>query len=541
MTTSTRHALLFLPLVPLAAAFGATPASARTTIHPYIEVEQVFDADLSGHGQDAVTYTGVGAGVDVTFDSQHLHGQIDYRYDHYFAWSKRERDTDTHSGLANLVYQATPELSLNVAGIAARTRGTLGAQSPGFTYGDTANTEQVYAVEAGPSYAGHLGDLSINGDYRFGYTRTTGGSGDYDLGPGQPVLQNNFATTDQIVDASIGMAPRASGLPFGWQVSGGWTQDNVHFLDARMQGYFGRADITVPVSQTLALEGGVGYEDNRATQSAILTDAAGNAILDSQRHLQADHGKKRLLSYDQDGLIWDVGVLWRPSARTTLEVRGGRRYGETVVTGRFSDQLSQNSSIQVVAYDDIQSFGRQLTSEAGALPTQFDNLAPAVPSTLSGCVFGANGGQGACIPALSSVNSNFYRSRGVYANYSKSSGLWVYGIGVGYDNRHYLAPDLGPSIDGFDGQTDQSVTVDGIVERKLSPVSNVTVNALGAWYKGSAFGSHGYYSYGATGSYNRSFSPHLSGSASLGVYSGAGDGSNDDVIGTGLIALRYQM
>ena len=88
MTASIRHALLLLPLAPLA-ALVATPAAARTMITPYIEVQQVFTADLSGHQQDAVTYTGAAAGVDITLDSQRLHGQIDYRYDHYFSWSHK--------------------------------------------------------------------------------------------------------------------------------------------------------------------------------------------------------------------------------------------------------------------------------------------------------------------------------------------------------------------------------------------------------------------------------------------------------------------
>ncbi len=540
MTTATRKALLLAPFVPFV-AMAATPAAARTSIHPYIEVQQVFTADLSGHQQDAVTYTGAAAGVDITLDSQHLHGQIDYRYDHYFSWSHKYRDSDIHNGLATVVYQPTPEISLNAGGIATRARGQLGQQTPGFLVGDLSNTTQVYAVEAGPSYAGHLGDLSLNADYRFGWTKSTDGQGDFDLGPGQPVLQNNFTTTDQVVDAAIGMAPGAGTLPFGWQVSGGWNQDNVHFLDARLRGYFGRADITVPVTTTLALEGGAGYENNRASQAAILTDADGNAILTSKRHLQADHTKGRVLSYDQDGLIWDVGVLWRPSARTTLEVRGGRRYGETVVTGRFSHQLTPDSSVQVVAYDDIESFGRQLTTEVGALPTSFSSFAPSIPSTLTGCVFGNNGGQGACIPALQSVNSNFYRSRGVYANYSGSRGPWIYGLGVGYENRHYLAPDFGPQIFNFSHETDQSVTVDGVLVRKLSPVSSMTLNALAAWYDSSAFDSHSYYSYGGAASYNRIFSQHLSGNASLGIFSGSGETSNSDVIGTGYLSLRYQL
>jgi len=540
MTTASRTALLLLPIVPLAVV-AAMPAAARTTITPYIEVQQVFSADLSGHQQDAVTYTGAAAGIDITLDGPKLHGQIDYRYDHYFAWSKKYGDSDIHNGLASVSYQPTPEISLNAGGIATRARGTLGQQTPGFLLGDLDNTTQVYAVEAGPSYAGHLGDLSLNADYRFGWTKSTDGQNGFDLGPGQPVLQDNFTTTDQVLDAGIGMKPGTGTLPFGWQLSGGWNQDNVHFLDARLRGYFGRLDITLPVSDTLALEGGAGYENNRASQAAILTDADGNAILTDKRHLQADKSKGRVLSYDQDGLIWDIGVLWRPSARTTLEIRGGRRYGETVVTGRFSDQLSPNSSIEVVAYDDIESFGRQLTSEVGALPTSFNSFAPAIPTTLSGCVFGSNGGQGACIPALQSVNSNFYRSRGVYASYSGSRGQLVYGLGIGYDNRHYLAPDFGPQVVTLDGQNDQSVTVDGVLVRKLSPVSSLTLNALAAWYDSSAFDSHSYYSYGAAASYNRSFSNHLSGSATVGVFSGSGGDSDDDVIGTGLVSLRYQL
>ena len=540
MTTAPRKALLLLPLAPLAAVV-ATPAAARTTITPYIEVQQVFTADITGHDQDAVTYTGAAAGVDITLNSPHLQGQIDYRYDHYFSWSHKYRDSDVQNGLATVVYQPTPEISLNASGIATRARGTLGQRTPGFLLGDLNNTTQVYAAEAGPSYAGHLGDLSLNADYRFGWTKSTDGQGDFDLGPGQPVLQDNFTTTDQVLDAAVGMAPGTGKLPFGWQVSGGWNQDSVHFLDARLRDYFGRADITVPVSDTLALEAGAGYENDRASQAAILTDAEGNAILTSKGHLQADKSKLRELSYDQDGLIWDVGVLWRPSARTRLEVRGGQRYGETVVTGSFTHQISQDASVQVVAYDDIESFGRQLTSEVGALPTSFSSFSPSIPTTLSGCVFGSNGGQGGCIPALQSVNSNFYRSRGVYANYSASRGAWIYGLGIGYENRHYLAPDFGPQVFNFSHQVDQSVTVDGVMVRKLSPVSSVTLNALAAWYDSNALNAHSYYSYGGAASYNRYFSSHLSGTASLGIFSGSGENSNDDVIGTGLVSLRYQL
>lgn len=525
----------------LSVALAAVPADARTTIKPYIEVQQVFTADLTGHQQDAVTYTGAAAGVDITLDGPHVQGQLDYRYDHYFSWSRKYRDTDVHNGLASIVYQPDPDLSLNAAGIATRARGTFGQRTPGFLFGDLNNTQQIYSIQAGPSYTHRAGDLTMAADYRFGWTRSTDGVGEFDLGPGQPVLQNNFTTIDHVVDASVGTRPGGLGLPFGWKVSGGWTRDEVHFLDARLTGYYGRADATLPVSSSVALEAGAGYEKDRASQAAILTDADGNAILDDHRHLQADHSRKRLLSYDQHGLIWDVGVLWRPSARTSLEVRGGQRYGETVVTGRFQHQISPTASVQVVAYDDIQSFGRQLSSDVGGLPTSFNSFAAPIPTTLAGCVFGANGGQGGCIPALSSVNSNFYRSRGVYMTLSGSRGPWVYGLGLGYDHRHYFAPDFGPQLFSFNGANEQSVTVDGVLVRNLSAVSSLSLTALGAWYDSDAFDTPSYFTYGVAASYSRAFSRHLSGTASISISSGSGGNFDDDVIGTALLAVRYTL
>ncbi len=520
--------------------FAAAPADARTSIHPYIEAQQVFTADITGHDQDAVTYTGLAAGVDATLDGAHVQGQLDYRYDHYFAWSNKYRDTDVHTGLGVVTWQPTKELSLNAAGIATRASGGFGRRSAGFVFGDTDNTQQVYSAEIGPSYATTFGDLNFNADYRYAWTRSSGGD-DFDLGPGQPVLQNNFTTTDHLLDASIGTNPGGLGLPVGIKLSGGASRDEVHFLGARLDGYYGRVDLTAPVSDTVALEGGVGYEKNRASSEQILTDADGNAILTDKRHLQGDHSKKRLLTYDEDGLIWDVGVLWRPSARTSLEIRGGKRYGETVVTGRFQHQIDPDSSVEVVAYDDYTSFGRQLSSGVGSLPTSFNSFAPPIPTTLAGCVFGANGGQGGCLPALNSVNSNFYRSRGVFADWSKSRGLWNYGLGVGYERRHYLEPEFDVAVLNFTGANEQSVSIDGVAVRKLSPVSSVAFNALATWNDDDEFNSSSFWVYGVSASYYRGFSPHLSGTASVSASSGSGNNRNTDVVGTGSVSVRYTM
>jgi hypothetical protein len=524
-----------------AAALGAVaPADARTEIHPYLEVQQVFTADFSGHDQNAVTYTGLTGGLDAELDGKNVHGQIDYRYDRWFPLSKHYGSSDTHNGLARIDYEPTPDLTLQAAAIAIRAQGAYGVRSSAFLIGDQNNTNAIYAIDVGPHYSSHLGDLDISASYDFGWTKSTDGRGSYDLGPGLPVLQNNFATTSHTLLGGVGMRPFTDGLPIGWKVSGGYIRDDIHFLDARYVGTFARGDITLPVSDSLALTAGAGYETNRASQDALLTDAAGNAILDDERHLQADPSKPRLLSYDQDGLIWDVGVIWRPSARTYLEAHVGRRYGGINYYGQATYQISPTSSIQVVAYSDVQSFGRQLTSGINALPTSFNEMGTPFASPISLCVFGANGGAGGCLPALVSANSNFYRSRGVYAVWSGTRGRWTYGVGITYDWRRYLQPTFGSDIFTFDGRHDQTAVVNGSLLRQLSEVSSITGSLLVAWTDSDVFGHYRYWTYGGAINYSRHFSRRLTGNASLAIGSASGE-TTQDIGATGLLGLRYEL
>jgi hypothetical protein len=535
-----RHALGVAALL----AGVSAPAFARTEVHPYIEAQQVFNFNLSGNG-DNVTYTGIGAGIDISFDQPRLHGQIDYRYDHFFSWKKRYRDGDIHTGLANVSYALTPEISLNAAGIATRTRGSLGYASPGLYAGDFDNTQQVYAAQAGPSYAGVVGPLNVTANYRFGWSKVSNGYGDIDLGPGQPVLDDSFTSTSHTIDASVGQTYAQSGLPFGWTVSGGYIRDDIHVLGARYEGYFGRADVTVPITPTLAALGGLGWERNRISQDQILVDANGNAILDDDRRLRSDHSAPRVLDYDQDGLIWDVGVLWRPSPRLSVEVHGGRRYGETAVTGQANWQIDRHNTLSVVAYNDVQSFGRQLAGSVGALPTSFASPNGSIPIGVGGCVFGADGGQGGCLTGLSSANSNFYRSRGVAAVWSAVRGRWTYGLGASYDHRRYLTGFYGTSAASYDNVRDDVVTVNGVATRALTANSAISGAVYVSWYDTDFANSPSYTVYGATAAYTRQFGRRLTGQAAVSIYSGSygntfGD-DDQDVIGSALIALRYSL
>ncbi|USI72122.1 hypothetical protein [Sphingomonas morindae] len=515
----------------------AAPAAARVTVQPYIEAQQVFSADLSGNG-DAVTYTGVGAGIDVAAESARFRGQLSYRYDHYFSWSRRYPDGDIHNGLASGSYRLGDGFSLDGAAIATRSRGTLAASSPGLLLGSFSNTQQIYGGQIGPSFRRSFGDLNAAADYRFGYTHVDQGSGAFSLGPGQTLLDPSFDTLSHSAQASLGARP-GHGLPFGWQLGGGLIHDEIHLLDQRYDGRYVRLDLTQPIAPTVALVGGVGYETNRASQRPVQLDSAGAPVIAHGR-LVPDRAAPRLLVYDQDGLLWDVGVLWRPSTRFELEARGGRRYGDWAATGHLLWRPSATATVQVVAYNDIQSFGRQLTGGIGALGDSFTASNMLIPVSLGGCVFGANGGQGGCLPALSSIAANFYRSRGIWALVSATHGRWTYGLGVNYDHRRYLGVAT-PGVASLAGVADETVTVNGLVARQLSARSTLSGTLYIGWYDSGLAGAVRYTSYGATGTYSHAFGRRLLGQAAISVYSGAGGAIDQDVIGSALLGLRYQL
>ena len=70
---------------------------------------------------------------------------------------------------------------------------------------------------------------------------------------------------DESTDAQRAGADRlpahTPSLPIGVGVGGMWNEQDVSNLDQRIRDRNVRGDVTVPVSPTLALVGGVGYED----------------------------------------------------------------------------------------------------------------------------------------------------------------------------------------------------------------------------------------------------------------------------------------
>ena len=538
------RALGALGLCGLAAGLGlavAAPAQrARTAVVPYLEVQQVLSADLNEG--DVLTYTALAAGVDVRSSTRRLDAQLSYRYERRIAWDDELADEDVHTGLAAMRAELVPDmLTMNAGALATRARADGRGPIFGFSTADSPNLVDVYSVYAGPDFSTSSGPVDVAASYRLGYVKVDDHSlAGLPLPPGVPVYDRYDSSTNQTAKVSVGMAPGM--LPFGWTASAGYAREDVDRLDQEYEAAFVRGDILLPVSHTLALTAGAGYERIESSQQDVVRGPDGVPIVTPGGRLVADPSRPRLLAYDQRGFIWDAGVIWRPSRRTEVQARVGRRYGDTAFTGSFKHQINAAYAISGSVYDSVDSFGRVVIADLARVPTNFrvgrNPLNPGAGG-LGGCVFGNDPGSGVCLDdAFQAISGSNFRHRGANVLLSGGRGPWSMGLGAGYSQRKYLTPDVfnGFALERF---TDENFNVSGYINRDLSRTSSASLDAYASWFDSGALGSETSFGTGITGSYRRSFLlDRLEMQAAAGLYT-TDSGPFDSSVVQALIGLRY--
>lgn len=502
-------------------------------VSPYLEIDQVLTADLK-NGGDVLTYTNLAVGVDAAIVTNRAELAGSVRYEHRIGWNDDLGDSDVVSGLLRGRIEAARGLNLEAGALATRARADGQGAASGLFIGDASNTADIYSLYAGPTFARRIGGLDVGAGYRFGYTKVEVDEPAI-LSPGTQPQDIFDSSTNHVAWASVGARP--GDLPFGWQVSGGYEREDASQLDQRYEGKFARADVTVPIGPTVALLGGVGYEDIEIGQRNPVVDANGVPVRDSNGRFITDKSTPRQLSFDTDGLIWDAGVMWQPSRRTSLTAKVGRRYGDTIYTGSFSYRADHATSIQVGVYDGLSSFGRGLSGGLAALPTQFDPIRNPISGDINPCVFGQQGG-GCLSNQLGNATSAQYRSRGVQATLSSRVGGWSYGVGVGYDRRKLLAPLLSP-IGNLNGIKDENYYLFVSAGRQLDADSDIGLSGYVNYFDNGAPGASDVQSAGLTASYARRFWRGLTGTAAASINAFDQEGFNSQLIGSALVGLRY--
>jgi hypothetical protein len=508
-------------------------------VMPYIEAGQVLAVELSP-GNDTVTYSSVAAGVDATIAGRNSAGSASVRYERRFGWDDDSNDGDTLSGVARASLAVVPQaVTIEAGALAARTRVEgSGATSIGGFGGVDDSTSQVYTAYAGPSVRTQAGDVEVEGHYRFGYTSVES--------PEVVVLAPGAQRVDIVDESTVHMAAARAGvrpntaLPIGVGVGGGWNEQNISNLDQRIVDRHARADVTVPLSPTVAVAGGVGYEDVEISSRDALRDAAGNPVIGPDGRYVTNENAPRVIAYETDGIIWDAGVQWRPSRRTSLEAYVGRRYGSETYFGSFAYAPNSRSSLNVVVYDNLTGFGGALVDRLAGLPTQFDAFRNPITGEIGGCVASTTaevGGNNCIAGALSSLRSAVFRSRGVALSYGVDLGRTQFGTGVGYDRRTFIAA-AGTVLAPFDGAVDETIWWAAYANSRLDQLSTLSANVSANWFDGEAV-SDQTIGYTASLAYNRNFLGGLSGTAAVGLDGITREDLPDFTTASALLGLRY--
>ena len=511
----------FASACAFAALALATPASAQQTadeeaaeeragtgarLDPYIEASQVLVAELSP-GDDVVTYTQVAVGVDASVTGRNNGGSLSLRYERNIGYGDDALDSDTISGVARGYATIVPRaLTIEGGALAARTRvdGNGGATLNPLVGEDSES--RIYSAYAGPNLHTRAGDVEVNANYRVGYTRVEA--------PDALVVTPGGAPVDVFDESVVHAAGFHAGtspgepLPVGLGVGGGWVQEDVSNLDQRVQDRFVRADVQVPVSRDLALVGGVGYEDVEVSSRDAVRDADGNPVIGDDGRFVTDESEPRRIAYEASGLIWDVGVMWRPSSRTALEAHVGRRYDSTTYYGTFAWAPSSRSSVNVAVYDTVSGFGGLLNTALANLPTEFSAARNALSGDFTGCVGGEDGAN--CLAGvLGSVRSAVFRSRGIAAGYGVRLGRIDTGLGVGYQRRKFIAAP-GTVLAAANGVVDEAYWVNYYIGAQVGRTAALDGNVYASWIDSGFVDSGEVFALGASAAYRQSITGRLS-------------------------------
>jgi hypothetical protein len=509
------------------------PAGRRLSVEPYIEASQILTAQLSPF-DDVLTYTQVAAGVDASYIGRNSGASVSLRYEHNFGYGDAS-DSDTVSGIARGYTTIVPQvLTLEAGALASRTTVTSGGSSVFAGQNNLDNSSQTYAAYIGPNLSTEIDRVDVTGNYRLGYTRVE--SPDFVTAGGTPtdVFDESVSHSAQL---RAGTQP-GEYLPVGIGVGGGYFREDVDNLDQRVVDSYLRGDVTVPITPSLAVVAGVGYEDVEVSSRDALRDAAGNPVVGPDGRLVTDESGPRRIAFEADGLIWDVGVLWRPSRRTSLQAVYGRRYDSDTYYGNFSWQPSRDSSLGVNVYDTITGFGGRLTNTLAALPTDFEVVRDPISGAIVGCVNSVSGAS--CLDGLlGSVRSSVFRSRGVSAYYSRQVGRTTAGVTAGYDRRTYLGAP-GTVLEASDGISDERLYIAGTVTGPLGRDAGYTIATYASHIDSGFVGVGDALALGSSAAYNRSFTRNLTGRVAVAVnYLDSEVSAEDLKSASALVGLRY--
>jgi hypothetical protein len=549
MTTTKHNRFALAPIALLAALAApgaayaqdeeaASPRTGGVDVTPYIEASQIVYAELEP-GSDVVTYSQLAAGVDASITGRNSAAAISLRYERQIGWSENSPDGDIISGLARASVGVIPRAVTFEAGALA-TRASV-ENNGGTVLGPLARgdgSSQIYSAYAGPSVQTQAGPVSVEGHYRLGYTKVEE--------PDAIVTAPGADPVDIFDDSTVHMAQLRVGtkarevLPVGLAATAGWVQEDISNLDQRVKDRFVRGDVSVPIGSNVQLVGGVGYEDVEVSSRDVLRDGGGDPVIGDDGRFVTDKSGPRQIAYETSGLIWDAGVMWRPSRRTALEAHVGKRYDSTTYYGSFAWAPNSRSSLNISVYDGIAGFGGTMTNMLAELPAEFQALRNPISGDLTGCTTSSQGDTKCLVGGFGSLRSSVFRSRGVMASYGVDWGRTSLSVGGGYDRRKFIGAE-GTILEAANGTVDENIWLAANLDRELDARSSIGFNAYANWFESGFEDAGSATGYGVSAFYYRNIVAGLTGTVAVSLDGITRDSlENEDQLGASARAgLRY--
>lgn len=348
-----------------AAACLTAPASAQTSIRPFVETRLVTTtSDLLELGRYR-NWIELAGGVNADFNSKRVDGALDYRAVRRVPIDTSLNDKIRHTGSGSVRAELLRDyLYLNASGNASIVSPTFG----GIVNPDSDNVEdqQAFGASVQPSFRHTFGNrIRVNADYRYSLFEVEGGVPPLQIGQPFTLDRPSFGGASdqrsQGASASIGNARRSDRIRV--ELRGDWQRDRIEQLDEHYDSKRVILDGEVAVNRFISVLGSGGYEDIRDELDGLLVDrTTGLPILDSAGRLQRDPAMPRRVNFDFEGPTWDAGVRLTPSPRTGLVVRAGRRFGSFSGSGSLYYRIRSDLTLSGAYSDRINNFGRLYTA-----------------------------------------------------------------------------------------------------------------------------------------------------------------------------------
>ena len=225
-------------------AGGLSVHTRRAHVTPYIEVQQVVTAELSP-GNETLTYSTVAAGIDANITGRNYQAGAALRYERRFGWGGNSSpDGDVVSGVARASVGIVPRTLYLEGGVMAARVNVENNGSTSTELGLGRNSSQIYSAYIGPSLKTQLGEIAVDGHYRFGYSRVSSPNS-VPLAPGQ--LATNLYDQGTVHNALVHFGTQAGTLlPIGLGLGAGWNREDQSILDQRIDDKHVRGDVTLP-------------------------------------------------------------------------------------------------------------------------------------------------------------------------------------------------------------------------------------------------------------------------------------------------------